>query len=201
MHGVVKPIWCLQTSPRIRQFHQGVVFLTADTEKAKKWLKTPKIKYTVHKQKCQNAGGSACQGIIYSGWSLKSIEAEVKISAGIPAQAWSQTERVKKLSGNEQRPCWAKPALPWLLLPAWSSSRERKALLREWEQLKGTSVIAVQCPLERQGAAKQVHFGQWGPGELRALVAEAGRKSAADLTSILQLLWVVIGPERVKTSG
>ena len=144
---------------------------------------------------------SACQGIIYSGWSLKSIEAQVKISAGIPAQAWSQMERVKKCSGNEQRPCWAKPALLWLLLPAQSCSGEGKVLLREWEQLKGTSVIAVQRPLESQGAARQVYFGQWCPGELRALIAEAVMKFVADLTSISQLLWVVRTPECIKTSG
>jgi len=39
MHGVVKPVLCIQTSPRIRQFHQDAVFLTTATEKAKKHLK------------------------------------------------------------------------------------------------------------------------------------------------------------------
>lgn len=199
MHGIVKPVWCLQPSPRITQFHQDAIFfLTADTENAKK-LKKKIIKKHCTQAEVPKCRRSACRGIIYSGWSLKSIEAEVKISAGIPAQAWSQTERVKKCSGNERRPRWAEPALLWLLLPSRRSSRERKALGREWVQLKGTSVVAVQCPLEC--TAQQVHSRQCCPEELRAFTAEAGRRFVANLMSILQLLWIARGTERVRTSG
>lgn len=148
-----------------------------------------KIKNTVHKQKCQNSGRVHVRELF--------TVAEVKISAGIPAQAQSQTERVKKRSGNEQRPCWAEPALLRLLLPSWRSSRERKALGREWEQLKGTSATAVQCPLEC--TAQQVHSRQWCTKEPRALESEAGRKFVADQMSIL--LWLARGPECIRTSG
>lgn len=56
MHGIVKPIWCLQTSPRIRQFHQDAIFfLTADTENAKKLKKKIKLKilYAIRSAKMQ----------------------------------------------------------------------------------------------------------------------------------------------------
>lgn len=84
MHKVVKPIWCLQTSPGIRQLHRdAVVSLTADTEKAKKHLKKIKVKYTVHKQKCQNAGGVHVRElfIVAEVWNLLRLKLKYQLGS------------------------------------------------------------------------------------------------------------------------
>lgn len=84
MHGIVKPIWCLQTSPRIRQFHQDAIFfLTAGTENAKKLKKKKKIKNTVHKQKCQNAGGVHVRELftVAEVWNLSRLKLKYQLGS------------------------------------------------------------------------------------------------------------------------
>lgn len=192
MHGIVNPIWCLQTSPRIKQFHQDAIFiLTADTENAKK-LKKNKIKNTVHKQKCQNTGGVHVRELftVAEVWNL--LRLKLKYQLGSQPKLGHKRNASKSAQEMSRGPAEPEPVLLWLFLPSWRSSRERKALGREWEQLKGASVIAVHCSANAPLAVM--------PRGAEALTV-AGRKFVADLMSTLQLLWVARLSECLRISG
>lgn len=125
MHGIVKPIWCLQTSPRIRQFHQDAIFfLTADTENAKKLKKKEKklkILYTSRSAKMQ----AECMSGNYLQW-LK-----LKYQLGSQPKLGHKRNASKSAQEMSRGPAEQSQLSCCCSLPSRRSSRERKALGRE----------------------------------------------------------------------
>lgn len=137
--------------------------------KLRKVKKKIKIIYTVHKQKCQNAGGVHVRELftVAEVWNLLRLKLKYQLGSQPKlGHKWNTSKSAQEMSRG---PAEQSQLFCGCSFPPGAPAEKEKPCLREWEQLKGTSVIAVQCPLERarellgKCTLSSDALGSWGP--------------------------------------